>query len=281
MAESVGVLCTRGRVEEKLLMAALVDAGFVAITVAPAPGPAPLGPNPGWPLAVSTASGVVAGIVLDRLQDRALAKVVLELEPANVQLVGAGVAASGSRLTIATSIARAGLPRPAVYATHDEASGLEAAKMAGYPATFLPLEPKTPGLTLWDADTAEAVLEHRATLGQRIDTLGLVLAGTGNDSLRVIVAGGKAIGFEGNEALATTATFDLAVATAGVLEAEIIGIELINSAAGPLIWDVDPVPDFRNATPVGAETVAAAIVARIHELVQANGAAGLAIGGRV
>jgi hypothetical protein len=281
VAESVGVLCTRGRVEEKLLMAALVEAGFVAITVTPAPGPAPLGPTPGWPLAVDTASGEVAGIVIDRLQDRALASALLELEPVSIRLVGAGVAAGGSRLAIAAAIARGGLPRPTVFATHDEASGLEAAKLAGYPATFLPLEPKTPGLTLWDADTAEAVLEHRAMLGQRIDTLGLVLAGTGHDSIRIIVAGGKAIGYEGNDSLANGATFELAVATAEVLEAELVGIEIIDSAAGPMIWDVDPVPDFRSATPIGTGSVAAQIAAHIHALVAANGAAGLAIGGRV
>jgi glutathione synthase/RimK-type ligase-like ATP-grasp enzyme len=229
---------------------------------------------------VETASGELAGPVIDRLQDRALASVVLELEPHQVRVIGAGVAATGSRLTIAAALARANLPRPAVFATHDEASGLEAAREAGYPAAFLPLEPKVPGLTLWDADTAEAVLEHRAMLGQRVDTLGLVQAGTGLDRIRVIVAGGAAIGYEGDQALASEEAFGLAVAAAGALKADLVGVDLIASVNGSFIWDIDPVPDFRNATPVGCDSVAMGIARLVESHVHLAGSTHAAIGGR-
>ncbi len=273
MAGTVGVLSTRVRVEEKLLMAALVEAGFVALSVAPAPGPAPLGPNPGWPLAVDSASGEAAGIVIDRLQDRALASALLELTSDDqLRIVDAGLASVGNRLTIAAAIARAGLPRPMAFGVHDEASGLEAAELTGYPATFLPLEPKTAGLTLHDRDTAEAVLEHREMLGQRLDTLGLIQAGDGSDALRVIVSGGRVIGAEGNPALTNADSFKLAVSAAQALSAELVGVVIVDSANGPLIWDIDPAPDFRNAVPVEVASVAAGIAARIGELVASNGA---------
>ncbi len=274
MTGTVGVLCTRGRVEEKLLTAALVEAGFVAFSVAPAPGPAPLGPSPNWPLAVDSASGSAAGIVIDRLQDRALASALLTMGlEASINVVSAGAAATGDRLSTAAALARAGLPRPVAFAAHDESSGLEAAASTGYPASFLPFEPKVAGLTLFDRDTAEAVLEHREMLGQRTDTLGLIQAGDGSDSLLVIVAGGRAIGFEGNVALAADPAFELAVQTASVLQAELIGVVLVGSPAGPLVWDIDPAPDFRNATPIGASSVAAAIVERVRSLA-ASGAGG-------
>ena len=271
MAVSVGVLCTRGRVEEKLLTAALVEAGFAAFSVAPAPGPAPLGSSPGWPLASDSASGATADIVIDRLQDRALASAVVSLwNPDAIGLIDAGAAATGNRLTIADALASAGVPRPFVFASHDEASGVEAANQAGYPATFLPFEPKSPGLILWDLDTAEAVLEHREMLGARSDTLGMIQAGTGADSIRIIVCGGTPIGFEGNESLAIEATFALALAAAAALNAELAGIVLVESDEGPVIWDVDPAPDFRNATPIAAPSVAAAIVERVRELASAR-----------
>jgi len=273
VAGTVGVLCTRGRVEEKLLTAALVDAGFVALSIAPAPGPAALGPTPSWPLAVDTASGESAAIIIDRLQDRALASAVLKLTADQLPTVSAGTAAVENRLVIAAQLARAGIARPTSFIVHDETSGIEAASLAGFPATFLPLEPKTPGLTLWDLDTAEAVLEHREMLGQRPDTIGIVQAGSGAGTIRVIVSGGRAIGFEGNEVLATAVTFDRAVAAAHCLNAELAGIVFIDSDKGPLVWDIDPAPDFRNATPVGAVSVATAIVERIRSLV------GTAIGG--
>ena len=111
---------------------------------------------------------------------------------------------------------------------------------------------------------------HREMLGARSDTLGLIQAGTGADSIRIIVSGGKAIGFEGNESLATEATFALALNAAAALNAELAGIVLVESDARPVIWDVDPAPDFRNATPIAAPSVAAAIVERVRELASAR-----------
>jgi glutathione synthase/RimK-type ligase-like ATP-grasp enzyme len=209
----------------------------------------------------------VAELVIDRLQDRALAEVIFSVPLfGSPKMIGAGFAARANRLDIAVRLAMVGLNRPHAFAIHDEVSGLEAAESATYPATFFPLQPKSAGLTLWDRDTAEAVLEHREMLGQRGDTLGLVQAGDGSASIRVIVVNGIAAGYEGSEALAGDPAYQLAQKAAAALDAEVIGVVLVQGAQGMEIWDIDPAPDFRNATAIGHASVASAIAARVTEL---------------
>ncbi len=263
MTGTIGVLCTRARVEEKQLMVALAEAGFPALPVSPAADPAPLGPTPVWPLADASASGVAAQpkVVIDRLQDRALAAATLRVKRASgVSIISAGIAAVENRLTVAMTLSRAGLPRPASYVVHDETSALAAVELTGYPATFLPMEARTDGLVLFDRDTAEAVMEHRDVLGVRHDSLGIVQAGSSGHALTVIVAGGQVVGYQGNDALAITHGFELAKAAAAALHADLAGIVLVETDTGVVIWDIDPTPDFRSAHAVGEKTVAAAIV---------------------
>jgi glutathione synthase/RimK-type ligase-like ATP-grasp enzyme len=252
-------------VEEKQLMVALAEAGFAVLPLSPAADPAPLGPSPRWPLADASASGVAAQLVIDRLQDRALAAATLRVKRAEgVIIISAGIAAIENRLAVAMTLSRAGLLRPAAYVVHDEASALAAVELTGYPASFLPLEPKTDGLVLFDRDTAEAVMEHRDVLGVRHDALGIMQAGSAGQALTVIVAGGQVIGYQGNDALAITHAFELAKAAAVALHADLVGIVLVETASGVVIWDVDPMPDFRAAHAVGEESVAGAIVKMIR-----------------
>lgn len=253
----IGVLSTRTRVEEKQLVAALAEAGVVALPVPPAALPSPLGPSPVQPLAVQTVSGVAAEVMIDRLQDRALASAALRLVQANGGLViGAGIAATESRLTVATTLSRAGITRPAAHLVFDEGSALTAIEAAGYPCTFLPLELKLDGIVLADRDTAEAVMEHRDVLGVRHDALGIIQAGIAVDALQVIVVNGAVAGYEGNTALATGEAFGLALATASALHAQIIGVTIVRTASGIAVWDVDPAPDFRTATATGTASIA-------------------------
>jgi glutathione synthase/RimK-type ligase-like ATP-grasp enzyme len=250
-------------VEEKQLMVALAEAGFAVLPLSPAADPAPLGPSPRWPLADASASGVAAQpiVVIDRLQDRALASATLRVKRAEgATIVGAGIAGIENRLVVAMTLSRAGLPRPQSYVVHDETSALAAVELTGYPATFLPLESKADGLVLFDRDTAEAVMEHRDVLGVRHDALGIMQAGSAGKAITVIVAGGQAIGWYGNGDLAITHSFELAKAAAAAMHADLAGIVLVETPTGAVIWDIDPMPDFRAAQTLGDETVASAIV---------------------
>jgi len=247
-------------VEEKQLIAALAVAGVAALPVPPAALPSPLGPSPVQPLAVTTVSGVAAEVMIDRLQDRALASAALRLVEANGGTwIGAGLAATENRLTVATTLARAGIARPESHLVFDEGTALTAIETVNYPCTFTPLESKRDGIVLADRDTAEAVMEHRDVLGVRHDALGIIQAGIAAESLHVIVLGGSAIGYEGNIALVKAHVFGLAVAAAKALHADFVGISILTTATGPAVWDVDPVPDFRAATPIGSSSVADAV----------------------
>ena len=67
---TVGVLCARGRVEEKALMAALADASIVSALFPPADEPLPVGPLPVSP---GGHAFPVPQIVVDRHPNRHVA----------------------------------------------------------------------------------------------------------------------------------------------------------------------------------------------------------------
>ncbi len=261
MTGTFGVLCARTRVEEKQLIAAFAAFGRTAEPVSPVAAPAPLGPSPVRPLADASANGVAADLLIDRVQDRALgAMVVKARQAAGARVIGAGIAATEDRLSVALALARAGIARPAAFAVFDELTALDALANAGYPASFLSLTPKTADLTIFDRDTAEAVMEHREVLRSKHDALGIVQTGIRGDAATLIVAGGAVVGVEGT---ASAQAFDLAIAAATALQADLVGVVISNTASGPVVWDIDPVPDFRAATPTTDQDVASAITTRI------------------
>jgi len=258
------VLCARTRVEEKQLIAAFAALGREVFPVSPVAAPAPLGPQPVRPLAETSASGVVAEVLIDRMQDRQLGAMVWRAKrAAGGCLFGAGIAATEDRHTVALMLARAGIARPVTYAVFDEATSLDAIAAAGYPSTFLSLTPKSPDLTIFDRDTAEAVMEHREMLRDKHDAMGLVQAGIRGVSATLIVAGGKVVGVDGDQSLADRAAFDLAVAAASALYADLVGVVISATGSGYVVWDIDPVPDFRTAVATGSTDVATAIAASI------------------
>lgn len=265
----IGVLCARVRVEEKQLLAALAGAGVPAQPLPPATLPLPLSPSPSGP-SLTSGDGLATRVVLDRCQNRTVAAAVLPVWRAlGAGVLGAGIAATGDRLAVATALAAAGLPRPTCRLACSEDAALAALAEIGYPATLLPLSPGAAPAVLCDRDSAEAVLEHRAVLGAAQDAISLVQAGIPGTSQRatVVVVGGKAAGTIGEAAL-PTAWAGLAEAAAVALGADVIGVEVAWTADGPAIWDICPVPEFRGATPLGHVTVAPAIaelaVCRLH-----------------
>lgn len=264
MTGTIGVLCARTRVEEKQLIAAFAALGREALPVSPVSAPAPIGPQPVRPPADASAGGAGAEMLVDRLQDRQLGAMVWRVKRAAGQCVfGAGIAASEDRHLVALALARAGIARPATYAVFDEATSLDAIAAAGYPSTFLSLTPKSADLTILDRDTAEAVMEHREMLRDKHDAMGLVQSGIRGVSGTLIVAGGKVVGIDGDQSLANGAAFNLAEAAAAALYADLIGIVVSATANGHVVWDIDPVPDFRTAVATGSTDVATAIAASI------------------
>ncbi len=280
---ATGVLCARVRMEEKQIIAALGDAGMVAMPVPPASAPLP--PDPASSLAAlgriteATAAESVdrsLSCIIDRAPNRAVAAATLPLlRGQGVQTIDAGLAATGNRLEVATALSHAGVPRPKSLAAFSEASGIQAAAELGFPSTLLGLTPGGATTHLHDHDTADAVIEHRVVLGNEAEAIFLLQAGAPDASARtrVHVVGGRAVAIEGVDADAKE--LDIAERAARALGASLVVIELARTGHtgtvehGTVVWDIHPVSDFRNARQLGDESVAGAI-ASLAALIQAN-----------
>ncbi|HKG25456.1 MAG TPA: hypothetical protein VKB09_07390 [Thermomicrobiales bacterium] len=279
MATAVGVLSARMRVEEKQMLQALAEAGVPARLLPPADSPLPIGPVPAGPsVALAAADGdSSARVIVDRCQNRAVAASVLRLRRAMGSIVlDAGIVATGTRAEVASVLATAGIPRPTTLLVTSETAGLTALDTVGYPATYLPLTAGAAEIALLDRDTAEAVFEHRGTLGGSSAAIGILQAGAAFDRARVsvIVVDGQAVALHDptGQARYVARFVGVAEAAAHVLGASIVGIDLVATPTGPVVWDVDPVPDFRDAAPLGTASVAEAIadLAARHALTAAT-----------
>jgi glutathione synthase/RimK-type ligase-like ATP-grasp enzyme len=269
----VGVLCTRVRVEEKQLIKTLADAGVPALPLAPTSSPLPICPVPSKPSFVAAKDGVAAELLIDRCQNRAVAAAMIPLWRANgVPVIDAGLAATSDRLAIAMTLAAAGIPRPLTDLVCDENAALTAIDQSGYPSTFMPLAPSAKEIVLFDEDTAEAVFEHRDVLGDKSDAIGLLQTGIalGSDRVTVIVVDGVAVAVNSHDHDVPKSAYGLAELAARALGASLIGVEIAHMDAGPVVWGVHPVPDFRNALSLGDTSVAEAIAKLAVELVGAS-----------
>jgi [lysine-biosynthesis-protein LysW]--L-2-aminoadipate ligase len=266
---TVGVLCARVRVEEKQLMAALAEAGALPTPLPPADVPLPVGrlaptASSSSPSSYSPPSAPSVRVIVDRCQDRAVAAAILTACRAlGATVLDAGLAATGDRLAVAVALVSAGLPRPETRLVCSPEAALLALAELGYPGTLLPLTAGAPAVTLLDADVAEAVLEHRAVLGSSREALALVQAGAPASAARatVVVVDGRATAVAGmgpGVSLPMEA-LRLAEAAAATLGAVVAGVEIALTPAGPLLWDIHPVPEYRHAQPLGERTVAVAL----------------------
>lgn len=266
---AIGVLCARVRVEEKQIIAALAEAGAVAMPVPPASTPVPPGPASSLGTSHIIADGALSAldcqVLIDRCQNRTVAGAMLPiLKARGARVIDAGLAATGTRLQIATALANAGLPRPATLLACSERAALAAADQLGLPATLLPLTPGGTTSSLFDRDTAEAVIEHRVVLGGAPAALALVQTGLPADEARglIYVVGDEAVAMEAADGFAPEpAELALAVHAARVLGATMIGVEIVHTASGPVVWDVQPAGELRRAHKLGATGLARAIAA--------------------
>lgn len=263
MAMAVGVLCARVRVEEKQIITALGDAGAVAMPVPPTSMPLPPCPAPQDIAALGDSTGEDASdtpsVIIDRATNRQVARPLVRLfRQADVQIIDAGMASQRNRQEVATAWGAASLPRPATLVAFSEATGVQAASHVGFPSTLLPLIPGTASTTLHDADTADAVIEHRVVLGSADEAVVLVQAGApvADESVRVHLVGGQPIAFDGS--LCDEAV-SLAQRAAGIIEADLVSIEIAVVNGEMVVWDAVPVTDFRKSTLIGEQTMGEAI----------------------
>lgn len=277
METAIGVLCTRVRVEEKGIIAALAAAGVPAIPFPPSdlvlvPGPEPSSPTG----AVRGPDGAAFHVVIDRCPNRILAAAVLPIWRASgMAMLDAGLAASGTRAAVAAALGTAGLPRPETRLVCGEEAAMAAARALGFPSTLLPMTPGDAPVMLWDHDTAEAVTEHRSTLGAIHDSVVLLQAGapSARDRIQLLVLDGRVIATDPSIG-GDSAERKLAEATALALGASLIGVEIAHGADGPVVWDVQPVPEFRGMASCTDQSVEELIGERSSERLPRHGSFG-------
>jgi hypothetical protein len=268
MATAVCVLCARVRVEEKQIITALGDAGAVAMPAPPTGLPLPPVPASrevaalGAQTADATSDAALPGVFIDRIANRSVASALLTiLRSAGVEVIDAGLAATGSRLDIAAALANAGLPRPKTLVAFSEATGVEASARVGFPATLLPTRPGSTTAWLLDHDTADAVIEHRIVLGTADEAIVLIQQGVQPQAevSRVHVVDGKAIAYD--DATPDETMRDLACRAAEAIGADVAAVELACVDGECVVWDVLPAADFRASTLLGEVTMGEAIAA--------------------
>lgn len=271
---NVAVLCTRVRVEEKQLLAAFAQAGVPAVHVSPEPEPFPMPRASLASPAVLTVSSSFdskdrLGVVVDRMQNRTIGSAIMRNHRAGGKIViDSGIAATGTRLEVMHALAAAGLPLPPALLALSESAGLLAVERLGYPATVFPMQIGLSGIALQDQEIAEAILEHRDTLGGSAETVFVVQEGIHDeaDLIKAIVVDGVVVAYEGtcHHPLGFAGCEQLAVAAATALGASLVGVTLAHTPAGLVVWDVRPTPDFRHSIPTGAASVADAVAALVQ-----------------
>jgi glutathione synthase/RimK-type ligase-like ATP-grasp enzyme len=283
---NVAVLCTRVRIEEKQLLAAFAVAGVPAEPMSPEPIPFPI---PRVSLATSAGHSSVASpfdpnhrhsVVIDRMQNRTVASALMRNHRAAGTLaIDSGIAAIGNRLDVMHALAAAGLPLPPTLLALSEEAGLDAIERTGYPATIFPMQIGLSGIGLQDREIAEAILEHRHTLGGSAESVLVVQGGHYDESdlIKAIVVDGAVVAYEGtcHHPNGFTGCEQLAIASAKAIEASFVGVTLAHSPEGLVVWDVRPTPDFRHSIPVGGSSVADAVVTLVERKLSATSVSNL------
>jgi len=267
MSPAVGFLCSRVRVEEKLLLQAFaargveptrIDDGATAPSLDAAPG--------------------AFDLILDRCLSFGRARHLLEhFEAGGTRCINSAhtVAVCGDKVRTQLALARAGLPVPRTRLAFTPAAALEACAEMGWPVVLKPAVGSWGRMVarLNDRDAAEAVLESREVLGSWHDHayyLQDYVDKPGRD-IRAFVLGGEAlcaiyrrsehwITNTARGATTSAAPVDgdigsLAVRAAEAVGGDLVAVDLVESRDGGLqVLEVNHSMEFRNSIePTGVD----------------------------
>ncbi|HVZ93195.1 MAG TPA: lysine biosynthesis protein LysX [Phycisphaerales bacterium] len=181
----------------------------------------------------------------------------------------------GDKLTTSLRLASAGVPTPRVRVALDEASALEAVESMGYPCVMKPATGSWGRLLarINDRDAAEALIEHKATLGSVQHGVFYVqeyIDKPGRD-IRVFVIGGEsiaAIARSSEHWVTNTArggraeafpiareVGDLCAAASNAVGGGILAVDLLETRDGRvLVNEINHTMEFRNSIePTGVD----------------------------
>jgi [lysine-biosynthesis-protein LysW]--L-2-aminoadipate ligase len=189
--------------------------------------------------------------------------------------------ACGDKLTTSALLMKAGLPQPRNVVAFTPESALEAQEVLGYPAVVKPVVGSWGRLLakINDRDAAEAIFEHKATLGStqhQVFYIQEYIAKPGRD-IRAVVIGERVLtaiyrnsphwitntarGGEGELCPVTPAIEELCLRASQAVGGGVLAIDLIEHAErGYLINEINHTMEFHTIQPLSGVDVAGEIV---------------------
>jgi len=276
----IGVVCSRVRVEEKLILAALRERGVDVVRIDPRELPL-------W----------VGGPGLEGM-DAVLLRCVSHTEAFYISrwLAGVGiptvnrhsvVATCGDKFLTSMALAEAGLPQPRTALALSREAALSVLEGMGYPAVLKPVVGSWGRLLarLSDQHAAEAVIEHKLTLGSYQHSalyLQEYVEKPGRD-IRALVAGHRLLyavyresdhwitntarGGKTRPCPATPELVELAVGAARAVGGGLLAVDLLEAPDGRLLVnEVNHTPEFHGAMEAVDVDVPGAIADYVIEL---------------
>lgn len=272
----IAVACSRVRLEEKLILAALRDRGVEAVRLDPR----------GLVLQVADElpdelAGVGA-VLLRCISHSHTLYLSRWLELLGVPTVNPHrvITTCGDKFLTSVALAQAGVPQPRTALAFSRAAALAALEDLGYPAVLKPLVGSWGRLLarVNDRDAAEAILEHKETLGGYIHALFYAqeyVEKPGRD-IRVLVAGDRLIyavyresghwitntarGGVASPCPVTPELVGLALAAAQAVGGGLLAVDIMETADGRLLAnEVNHTPEFHGAMAATAADVPGAI----------------------
>jgi [lysine-biosynthesis-protein LysW]--L-2-aminoadipate ligase len=282
-AIKVGLLCSRVRVEEKLILAALRERGVDFARVDPRKVSFDLAGSGGDDL-----SGY-DGVLVRCLSHSRAFYLTRRLESLGVPAVSPHrvVATCGDKLLTSAALQEAGLPIPRTVVAFTPEAALAAIEELGYPAVLKPVHGSWGRLLarVNDRDAAEAILEHKTTLGGYVHSVFYIqeyVDKPGRD-IRSLVAGDEVVyavyrradhwitnTARGGEALPCPLTpeiADLSLAAAQAVGGGVVSVDLLETSDGQLLVnEVNHTPEFHGARQATDADIAGKIVEYVLEV---------------
>ncbi|MCD6363519.1 MAG: lysine biosynthesis protein LysX [Synergistetes bacterium] len=265
----VWMVYTRLRVEEKMLIKAFEEEGIPLNLIHESKILFPLANGEAFPL-------TSPGVVLNRVISSSHAFYVSRaLESRGFKVISSSKSISSCADKVLTSLilSENGIPVPRTYLAFSPESALEAIERVGYPAVLKPVNGSWGRLLakVNDRDAAEAVLEHKYTLGngvQRIFYIQEYVKKPGRD-IRSFIVGRKCVaaiyrisphwitntarGGEARNCPLTPELIELSEKSAQAVDGEIVALDIFETPQGDLLVnEINHSPEFRNSiTPTG------------------------------
>ncbi|MDR9445155.1 MAG: lysine biosynthesis protein LysX [Haloquadratum sp.] len=271
----VGLLYSRIRRDEKLLLGELRDRGHTVQKVDVR--------RQQFDIHTPPAALADVDVVLDRCLATSRSVYLSRLcEAYGLPVINSGATAMvcADKLRTSVALAEAGVPTPRTSVAFSVDSALETIEAFGYPCVLKPVMGSWGRLMakIDSRDAAEAILEHKAVLGHyehKVFYLQEYVDKPDRD-LRVVVTDGEpiaamarsgdhwitnaAVGAETTPYVVSPAVAELAAAASDAVGGGLLGVDLMETDAGPLVHEVNHTVEFKALDDTVEVDVPAAVV---------------------